>query len=501
MALQGQPYKDKNKEKIMDGHIKEVAKGGGIALIGRAAGVILTYIFSLLVARLCGAGTYGLFSFVLSLLLIFGSISSLGLHIAAIKFGSVAVGEGNYGYFKGYLRMMARLVFLSSLLISIFFLSFSEAISRFFSKPGLAPYLIIFGLFFPLYILFRTFSETYKALKRIDIVVLFQNIGLYVLATAFLLVYFFAGLRFLSPVLAYFSAITFLLIGVIFVYHKLLPGDREEKVSFSSVWKVSIPLMFSGILSVMLVHVDRIMVGYYKTSVELGFYSAAVRSATFASFGLVAINYIFPPIISQLFSHWKTREMEKIGRRSSRWATLFSLTIFFFFLSFGKEFLSLFGKGFETGYAALLIISFAHIINSAVGSVGFALSMTEYQVHYLALTFLSLIINIVANMILIPWIGIEGAAIATAISIIIIKLLSLLLVKKKLGIWLFTEKAPALLSFLIIYSPVLLFIRNHLYFIFSLIALGLVIPVFLVLFTDPQDRELLKKALSRINIS
>lgn len=485
----------------MDGHIKEVAKGGGIALIGRAVGVILAYIFSLLVARLCGAGTYGLFSFVLSLLLIFGRISSLGLHIAAIKFGSVAVGEGNYSYFKGYLRMMVRLVFLSSLIVSIFFLSFHGAIARFFSKPGLAPYLIIFGLFFPLYILFRTLSETYKAIKRIDLVVLFQNIGLYVIGTAFLLIYFLAGLRFLAPVLAYFTAIAFLLVGVIYVYHKLLPEGREEKVSFSSVWKVSVPLMFSGILSVILMHVDRIMVGYYKTSAELGFYSAAVRSALFVSFGLMAINYIFPPIISQLFSQGKIREMERIGRRSSRWATLFSLTIFFFFLSFGKEFLSLFGKGFETGYAVLLIISFAHIMNSAVGSVGFALSMTEYQVHYLALTFLSVIINIVANIILIPKIGIEGAAIATAISMITIKFLSLVLVRKKLGIWLFTERAPELLFFLIIYSSALLFIRNNLHFVFSLIALSLVIPAFLALFTDSQDRELLRKALARINLS
>ena len=485
----------------MDGHIKEVAKGGGIALIGRAAGVVLAYIFSLLVARLCGAGTYGLFSFVLSLLLIFGRISSLGLHIAAIKFGSVAAGKGDYSYFKGFLRMMARLVFISSFLVSIFFLSMPGTISSFFSKPELAPYLVLFGLFFPIYILYQTLSESFKAIKRVDLVILFQNVGLYIFGIVFLVVYFLAGFRFLAPILAYFTTITFLLAGIVYIYHKLLPRARAKKVKFSSVWKVSIPLMFSGILSVLLVHVDRLMVAYYKTSVELGYYSAAVRSAIFAGFGLVAINYIFPPIISQLHSQGKRDEMEKIGRRSSRWATMFAFTMFFFFLTFGREFLTFFGKGFDAGYTVLLIISFAYIVNSAVGSVGFALSMTEYQVDYLILTFLSVIINIFGNILLIPRMGINGAAIATALSIFSIKFLSLLIVKKKLGIWLFTEKPLPLLAFLLAYSYFLIYIRNNLPALLSVIALLLLIPVFLALFTDSQDRELLKKALARINIS
>jgi O-antigen/teichoic acid export membrane protein len=84
---------------------------------------------------------------------------------------------------------------------------------------------------------------------------------------------------------------------------------------------------------------------------------------------------------------------------------------------FNQWFLSLFGEEFKTGSIALIILCFIHLINSAVGSVGIIMQMTGKQKQYQYIAIISLGINLLLNFILIPQYGINGAAIATAISL------------------------------------------------------------------------------------
>jgi len=73
-------------------------------------------------------------------------------------------------------------------------------------------------------------------------------------------------------------------------------------------------------------------------------------------------------------------------------------------------------------------------VNSAAGSVGMLLNMTRYERDTAKGLAVSAILNVVLNLLLIPLLGIIGAAIATAVSLITWKVLLWWVVRWRLGI-------------------------------------------------------------------
>jgi O-antigen/teichoic acid export membrane protein len=69
--------------------------------------------------------------------------------------------------------------------------------------------------------------------------------------------------------------------------------------------------------------------------------------------------------------------------------------------------------------------------------------MTGNEKAFRNILTVGLIINVVLNLILIPRIGIIGAAIASAISLIVWNILSLIYIKRTFGFWTFERNFKA----------------------------------------------------------
>ena len=108
---------------------------------------------------------------------------------------------------------------------------------------------------------------------------------------------------------------------------------------------------------------------------------------------------------------------------------------------FPEFILSFFGKDFLIAKSALLILAFSQGINAMSGSVGIILNMTGKEKVFRNILSIALVINISLNLILIPIYKIEGAAIASASSLIFWNLYSVWYVYKKYGILTFISYA------------------------------------------------------------
>ena len=104
-------------------------------------------------------------------------------------------------------------------------------------------------------------------------------------------------------------------------------------------------------------------------------------------------------------------------------------------LVFSKQILHFFGAEFIEGSTALIILAIGQLFNSFCGPVGNLLNMTGNHKEFRNVIFISLLINIVLNFVLIKDFGINGAATATTISLIAWNLLGVIIVKKKLHIY------------------------------------------------------------------
>ena len=82
-------------------HLKEIVKGGSTFFIFRLLGMIVGYVFTLLVTRKLGASAWGAFTLSLTLLQISSLLSCLGLDSALLRFIAQynAQGKGRTAFF------------------------------------------------------------------------------------------------------------------------------------------------------------------------------------------------------------------------------------------------------------------------------------------------------------------------------------------------------------------------------------------------------------------
>ena len=97
---------------------------------------------------------------------------------------------------------------------------------------------------------------------------------------------------------------------------------------------------------------------------------------------------------------------------------------------FSPIFLSVFGIRYETGAAALTIISLSMLVNAGTGNNATLLLMAGRSSWNLLVSAFALSLNVVANLILIPRFGLTGAAVAWAISILVTNACSTILLWK-----------------------------------------------------------------------
>jgi O-antigen/teichoic acid export membrane protein len=103
-------------------------------------------------------------------------------------------------------------------------------------------------------------------------------------------------------------------------------------------------------------------------------------------------------------------------------------------LAIGEPMLSLFGPGFDAGYPFLFVLVVGVVARAAVGPTESLLTMSGNQNICAAVYALTLAVNVGLNLLLIPAMGLWGAAIATSAAMVFEAIALSLTVWRKLGI-------------------------------------------------------------------
>ncbi len=212
---------------------------------------------------------------------------------------------------------------------------------------------------------------------------------------------------------------------------------EKEIMSYSTLLKISIPLMFAQSVQFIMAWTDKLMLGAMTTPEDVGIYHTAFKLSMFAAVALMSINSIASPKFAEMFGKNDMEGLKKVVHQSTKmifWTSVPLVTIFFIFPEF---FLGLFGEEFKIGVTAFIFLSCGRLVSSFSGSVGNILQMTGNQNIYALILFFGAILNIVLNLILIPKYDINGAAVASMSSLIVWNLAMVFVVKKKFGFYTF----------------------------------------------------------------
>jgi O-antigen/teichoic acid export membrane protein len=167
---------------------------------------------------------------------------------------------------------------------------------------------------------------------------------------------------------------------------------------------------------------------------EIGIFQVANRTAVLIAFLLTSINTIAAPKFASLYYKGEMQALSKSARQSSALMVLAVTPLLVLMIIFPRTILGLFGPDFGDGALLLRLLSIGQFINVATGSVGYLLMMTGHErILNLNIT-IAAIIHLCLCLWLIPQMGALGAAIATALPIALVNLLSAYFVYAKLRI-------------------------------------------------------------------
>ncbi|HAB36064.1 MAG TPA: hypothetical protein DCE58_05625, partial [Cryomorphaceae bacterium] len=158
---------------------------------------------------------------------------------------------------------------------------------------------------------------------------------------------------------------------------------------------------------------------------------------TLITFAQFAVNAQIAPQIS---AAWKSND--RIGLQASvhRVALLnaaLGLPAFLILTGWGDFFLGFFGKNSADILAQtnlLRILCIGQLVNALCGPVMYLLNMTGHESAARNTMTLAVVVNIAANAVLIPALGLEGAAWATSITMSLWNIWALVAVYRKTGI-------------------------------------------------------------------
>lgn len=416
---------------------KILLKKSGIALVVKTSAVAMQYLFILTVARTQGAGSLGSFALSLTVMQLLSIVALLGLdtwltrRIAALKPQGDMQGIG-----RAY-RSVVGLTLGSSLLIGgVLFLSAPIISTSIFGKPGLSDHLRTISIALPLLVLITVHASVFRGIKNMIGFTLFK--ALIPCLNALILLATQAGLREISPATAYVISAALVLAGYVFFWRRdsnfSTDANSAPPLQWRSLVGESLPMMITGSVFFIMNWVDNLVIGIFRTEAEVGLYDSAFKMASMAAITLMAINAIQAPSFAEHHSKQETGKLKASVRRSGMLLFYTSLPISLFLFIFPEWILSFFGPGFPEAADCVRILVVGNFINAWTGSVGILLQMTGYHQQYNRIILYASLLSVVMNLVLVPILGIMGAAISSSATKALQNLAATVLVHRKLRI-------------------------------------------------------------------
>ncbi|MCF8105568.1 MAG: flippase [Desulfohalobiaceae bacterium] len=384
----------------------------------------LLFAIGVVLARLLGAEQYGIYAYTLTIATFVAMPASKGWPQLLVRQVAKYKTLDEWSHLRGLIRWTRLSVFFLSmaviglsLLIIYGFPQFSE--NKYASTLSIA--LILVGVL-PLVQIneaaIRGFSHPVSGVVSSQVIRPFLCLVLIGLAHWVISVQFNAELAMILQAGAFAGALFssgLLLSGLMPVTVKANRALYETSPWIKSV----IPLMCIGGLQVINTRVDLLMLGTIQGTMEAGIYHAVTRCSELVLFGTAAINLTFAPMVARLHANQERQLLQKLITRCTSAMLAFAVPVAVVLLLFKQQVLSLFGPGFVLGSSALVVLGLGQMIIAGLGPAGLILNMTGHERVTAFWVGITAACNLILNLILIPVLGLPGAAIATTFSMLL----------------------------------------------------------------------------------
>lgn len=212
------------------------------------------------------------------------------------------------------------------------------------------------------------------------------------------------------------------------------PIDAAQSRQWRQAW---MPFALMVAASSLNAQIGILVLGWLSSDGQVAAMQVAERGAMIVSLPLGIVNLVIGPHITQVHHSGDKHKLQKLSRQSARMALLVALPVALPLIFFGAPVLRIvFGAEYvEIATLPLAILAIGQLINIMFGSVGMLLTMSGFERDTLRGHLTALLINTLAAVFLIPFFGAVGAALATALGLLVWNSVLAVLLFRRMGIF------------------------------------------------------------------
>ncbi|MFL6098631.1 MAG: MATE family efflux transporter [Actinomycetales bacterium] len=393
-----------------------LARGSMANLFGAFAMAASTLLVTILVTHALSRRSAGIFFSTTSLFMLATTIGQLGTNTGAIYFIVRARAEGRQERIHAYVRTALRPVVVTAVLMGVALFVFAHPLSEVIN-PGYADqsaeYLRILALFIPMAGIENVTLAATRGLGPMRPNVVVEQLGRPSLQLALIAL---ALTVHNHSVLALGWAFCYLPAAVAAVWwwrrlsRRLPPSGHQEGLA-REFWRFTAPRSLASVAQIAMQRLDIVLVGALSGPVAAAVYTASTRFLVVGQMGNRAISLAVQPRLGQALTMGDRVAAKHYYQVSTAWLMLVTWPLYLMFVVYGEQLLAVFGKGYDAGSHVLLLLALIMLLATACGMVTMVLNMGGKTSWNLYNVLLSMGVQFTIDIILIPRVGIIGAAI------------------------------------------------------------------------------------------
>ncbi|MCI8466472.1 MAG: flippase [Lachnospiraceae bacterium] len=191
---------------------------------------------------------------------------------------------------------------------------------------------------------------------------------------------------------------------------------------------------FMSVATTVYTNLDTVMLGFMKTDVDVGYYSAAVKVKNILISMVTALGTVLLPRVSYYIEHNMEEEFIRISRKALNFVVITALPLTVYFIFFAEEsVLLLSGDSFTGAILPMQLIMPTILFVGITNMLGMQILVPldkENLVFYSVLA--GAIVDLIVNILCIPSMASAGAALGTLIAELVVLLIQLFMLRDRI---------------------------------------------------------------------
>ena len=428
---------DSGTEPDATASIRTLAKGGSVLFAGIVLELGISFLATLIIARVLGRVGFGAVSLGRTTMTLVSTVLLLGLDTGVGRYlPRQTREEDRRGVLVSAMQLAVPLSVVGGLAL---FLAASPLATVVFDDPSIVPILRVFGVAVPFAAVMKlavgAVQGSQKALPKVIVRNVVQPVTRFVGIAVVLAVVTGVG-RVVGIAWAYVLAYAVAAgVGVYFIARltPLFSAGPSSDGSFSlgsyrpmrrEMLAFSAPLALTMAMSILLSDLDTVMLGALGSTGAVGVYNVVYPLAELLVVALSSFAFVFMPVLSELDAEGARAEMRRVYQVIAKWVFVATFPVFSLFVLFPEVVIGLtFGPAYVDGALSLSVLAVGFFVHATAGLNVNALTAIGRTRVVLYDNLFATALNAGLNLLLIPRFSFLGAAVTTTVSYLVLNLL------------------------------------------------------------------------------